>query len=343
MKPASSPTHCQWSHEQKQCVTLEKICTTLYSCFWLVGRHQHAHLLHWLTRLPQTPPTIPLMSIPPPPPPDESIFSNGCSSRSCAVVDDNSTDDEEGRIARFLSQGCKCQLNDGSPCSALFNASQVMAARDQCRQLTWDQLDVMIMGQLSALCQIDPLTQKTKTKNTDRTRTATLFHFGGHRICQMVFLFLHALSNKRFKAIKKNWRENGLCPRVRSKVVPHNTTKLSDIHNVVRFILQYADENAILLPARIPGDAAAIVHYQVAGMGNIPPVVLGSPRCQGCYLLFCDLWNQLTPQITVTHPMSDLCWVCQQNSNLIMRAHNRPVEEKSEVHVIIHVCNIQHA
>ena len=31
-----------------------------------------------------------------------------------SVVDDSSTDNEEGRIARFLSEGCKCQLNDGT-------------------------------------------------------------------------------------------------------------------------------------------------------------------------------------------------------------------------------------
>ena len=30
-------------------------------------------------------------------------------------------------------------------------------------------------------------------------------------------------------------------------------------------------------------------------------------------------------------PMSDLCWVCQQNSAAIMRAANTPEEEKSEV------------
>ena len=263
------------------------------------------------------------------------------------MADDSSTDDEDGRIARFLSEGCKCQLNDGSPCSALFAASH-----DECRQLTRDQLDVMIMGQLRALCHIDPLTQKTKTKNTDRSHTATLFCFGGHRICHKVFLFLHAMSHQRFKSIKKTWRENGLCPRVRSKVVPHNTTKLSDIQNVVRFILQYAEDNAILLPGRIPG-------YKRDDLQLLPSSTtkrqvwetyhqssLAAPDVQGvCYSLFCDLWNQLTPQVAVTRPMSDLCWVCQQNSNLIMRAHNRPVEEKSEVHVhvIIHVCNIQHA
>ena len=53
-----------------------------------------------------------------------------------------------------------------------------------------------------------------------------------------------------------------------------------------------------------------------------------------CYSLFCALWKQLTPQVVVTRPMSDLRWMCQQNSTLIMRAHNRPVEEKSEMNII---------
>ena len=33
----------------------------------------------------------------------------------------------------------------------------------------------------------------------------------------------------------------------------HNTTKLSDIKNVVRYILHYAEDHTVLLPCRIPG------------------------------------------------------------------------------------------
>ena len=146
------------------------------------------------------------------------------------------------------------------------------------------------------------------------------------------------MSNTRFEAIKLNWRENGLCPRVRTTVLPHNTTKLSDIKNVVRFILQYAEDNAILLPGRIPG-------YKRDDLQLLPSSTtkrevwetyhhsaLATPDVKAvCYSLFCDLWKQLTPQVVVTRPMSDLCWICQKNSNLIMRAHNRPVEEKTTV------------
>ena len=44
-----------------------------------------------------------------------------------------------------------------------------------------------------------------------------------------------------------------LCSRGQAKVLPHNTTKLSDIKNVVRYILQYAEDHTVLLPGRIPG------------------------------------------------------------------------------------------
>ena len=172
----------------------------------------------------------------------------------------------------------------------------------------------------------------------ERQRTNTQYRFGGHRICQTTFLFLHTMSVTRFDAIKRHWLRNGLCPRVRTKSQPYNTTRLSDIKHVVRFILQYAEDHAILLPGRIPGykrDDLQLLPssttkrevweaYQVASSSILDMITV-------CYSLFCGLWRQLTPQVIVTRPMSDLCWTCQQNSTLIMRAHNRPVEEKSEV------------
>ena len=61
-------------------------------------------------------------------------------------------------------------------------------ACDECRQLTREQLEMVVTGQLHALCHRDQLTQKNKAQNS-----------------------------------------------------------------VVRYILQYAEDHAILLPGRIPG------------------------------------------------------------------------------------------
>ena len=56
------------------------------------------------------------------------------------------------------------------------------------------------------------------------------------------------------------------------------------------------------------------------------------------YTTFCWLWRQLAPQIMLMmmmmmmmKSMSDLCWVCQQNSRAIMRLANTPEKEKSQV------------
>ena len=60
------------------------------------------------------------------------------------------------------------------------------------------------------------------------------------------------------------------------------------------------------------------------------------------YSTFCIMWRKLTPHIMVMKPMTDLCWVCQQNSMAIMRAANTPESEKSKVtaahmYAIVHV------
>ena len=170
-----------------------------------------------------------------------------------------------------MSEGCKCKLNGGNACITRFTASQLSAARHECRQLTHDQLDMVVMGQLRSLCQTDTVTQKTKAKNSQRQRTATFF-FAGHRICLRVFLFMHTMSHKRFEAIKHSWGENGLCSRVRSKVLPHNTTKLSDIENV-KYILQYAEEHAILLPGQVTSVTTCSSfppQIQTSGVGCVP-------------------------------------------------------------------------
>ena len=59
------------------------------------------------------------------------------------------------------------------------------------------------------------------------------------------------------------------------------------------------------------------------------------------YNTFCTLWRTLVPQILVMKPMTDLCWVCQQNSAAIMRAANTLDEEKSEVSQIIKILQSQ--
>ena len=97
------------------------------------------------------------------------------------------------------------------------------------------------------------------------------------------------------------------------------------------------DSNAMLLPGRVPGykdsdvkllpssttkHAIWELYLQAAATSLMRAVA---------YSTFTQLWRQLLPNIVVMKPMSDLCWVCQQNSTAITRSANRPEEEKSTV------------
>lgn len=97
------------------------------------------------------------------------------------------------------------------------------------------------------------------------------------------------------------------------------------------------DTNAMLLPGRVPGykdsdvkllpssttkHAIWELYLQAAASSSMRAVA---------YSTFTLLWRQLLPNIVVMKPMSDLCWVCQQNSAAITRSANRPEEEKSVV------------
>ena len=157
------------------------------------------------------------------------------------------------------------------------------------------------------------------------------------------------MNHKRLECIKATWMVNGLGPRNRVQHLPYNTTPLSDIQQFVQFVWRYAEENAILLPGRIPGYKrddiqllpSSTTKHNIWELYHRTASELEGARAV-CYSLFCRLWQQLTPQVVVTKPMSDLCWTFQQNSTLIMRAHNRPVEEKSEVNLMQSMCIHKH-
>ena len=83
-----------------------------------------------------------------------------------------------------------------------------------------------------------------------------------HRTCIMVmryakkiFTFLHGIGKDRLKNVRDSYLTNGLETRVHgnTKRLPHNHLTHAMITNVTDFLKNYAEENAILLPGRIPG------------------------------------------------------------------------------------------
>ena len=91
-------------------------------------------------------------------------------------------------------------------------------------------------------------------KPAKRQRTAVTYMHRGHHICRSTFNFLYGVGKHRVPAIKKNFFEHGLETRVHgsTRIKPHNTLSWVIVINIVKFTCNYAEQNAILLPGRIP-------------------------------------------------------------------------------------------
>lgn len=106
---------------------------------------------------------------------------------------------------------------------------------------------------------------------------------------------------------------------------------------ILTHFLYLPDGNAMLLPGRIPGYKSSDIKLLPSSTTKrsiwelyVESAASGLLRPVG-YSTFTRLWRQLLPHIVIMKPMSDLCWICQQNSTAITRAANRPEEEKSAV------------
>lgn len=252
--------------------------------------------------------------------------------------------EETQYVQTFVSKSCGCVLHNGRSCSEQFSIDHYLEIRSQCKELTRAELDMALLGQLSAFCFSGEQTVRATSQrhpSEARQHTYTMFWHKGVKVCRKTFLFLHTCSEKRFKNIKSSLLENGLSPRVHgnTKRLPANTTSFADIQHVVKYIINYAETHAILLPGRIPG-------YKRSDLQLLPSSTtkhnvwllfcdslesLSTTHHRVAYSTFCIMWRKFLPHVMVTKPMSDLCWVCQKNSVAIMRAANQPEEQKSEV------------
>jgi hypothetical protein len=115
---------------------------------------------------------------------------------------------------------------------------------------------MVVMGQLMDGMDDDTrTTPHNRNRDRDRQRTAYTFHHQGKQVCEKMFRFLHNIGETRYKNIKKSLRSNGLATRTHgnNKRSPSHALSLSSTEYVVRFVLNYAEQHALLLPGRVPG------------------------------------------------------------------------------------------
>ena len=103
-----------------------------------------------------------------------------------------------------------------------------------------------------------------------------------------------------------------MCLQLHSIVLSHNLPD-SNAMLLPGSVPGYKDSDVKLLPSSTTKHAIWQLYIQAAATSLMRAVA---------YSTFTQLWWQLLPSVVVMKPMSDLCWVCQQNSTTIMRSAN---------------------
>ena len=69
------------------------------------------------------------------------------------------------------------------------------------------------------------------------------------------FFFLHSIRAKRRRNLISHFIENGIASQIHGNTgrLPNHNLPLKSAEYVVRFLLNYSEENALLLPGKVPG------------------------------------------------------------------------------------------
>ena len=165
--------------------------------------------------------------------------------------------DESTAVTAFMQSTCGCKKGLGSkPCSSQFSANHLLSVCVSCFKLTRSELDMVGLGQLMAGMNSDTTTNTASgNRGKDRQRASCTFHHQGKPICKKMFKFIHTLGGTRYRNLKKSLQSQGLATQTHGnlKRSPAHALSLSSTEFVVRFLLNYAEQNALLLPGRVLG------------------------------------------------------------------------------------------
>ena len=175
---------------------------------------------------------------------------------------------------------------------------------------------MLILEQLVALSHFE--LNPTYSLLTPKRIHTTYYHLV-KQVCHTTFLFLHGIGRTCLENLMLHFQNHGLAPRLHGNVkhLPHNTLSFSSVETVVRFLVNYAANNAILLPGHIPGHRNTDVKLLPSSVSKRSVWRLYSDSAESAgdvksvaYSTFNKLWKSLVTSITIMKPMSDLCGTC---------------------------------
>ena len=206
-------------------------------------------------------------------------------------------------------------------------------------ELPKENLDLILMANLQQNRVKSAHIKRTTThrEEKERQRASVKFFLHGKQVCKFTYLFAHGVGNTRYRNLCKHYDAHGFTPRRHGTTerCAANALSLNDEQNVINFITNFADYNAMPLPGRMP----KMKDYTVMMLpSDVTKANLWRKYVRACadssskavgLTKFKNIWKLYLPHIAVMKVSSDLCDTCQQNNNLIMKAVNCTEEEKS--------------
>jgi len=256
-------------------------------------------------------------------------------------------DNKTNIVGKFIENGCGCTKGPtGNSCLMHFNIADIVDYRLQCFELDYmseneNRLNFMIVSQLCALMhRDDKLTCSNRSFDGQKSRSKTMmdYRFRGYTVCMGAFLFVHGIGRKRLRLLRKRAIEQGIQP-VRhgnaGRTPTHKVMTFEDVQRVADFLNNYAENNALILPGRVPSfrdqslkllpswETKTAMHdlYAKSCPCDVKPVSRRS---------FVRIWKKTVPHIIIQMPRSDLCLTCQQNTTSMVALANISDEVKTD-------------
>ena len=162
---------------------------------------------------------------------------------------------EEEMVRNFTQTGCGFTLYFGGPCNRAFSIEHLTNIRNQCQELDPSYLDLVLLGHIMARNSQFSLIQRSHQKSPLRKKTTTSYYHQGIQICQITFLFLHAIGKRQLDNVRVSYENDWLVSRTHgnSNRRRHNGFTTQELIHTVTYIKNYVETNEVLLSGRIPG------------------------------------------------------------------------------------------
>lgn len=148
--------------------------------------------------------------------------------------------EEEELIKTFIDRGCSCDLGPHkTPCCKSFSVDHYLSLRCAFAEMTHDELDMIVMGQVMATCHLSSTAESSEAPEI--TRNIMRYYHQGVAVCRRTFLFIHNIGLKRFKNVKASYHRHGPAARVHGNKGRRRKGHLSlqQVKDVVQYIQTY--------------------------------------------------------------------------------------------------------